>query len=300
MKSVLVTGASGFIGKAVAHALSMHGFDVHVCSSKPWQSSAFNTHVTDLLQPDAVYELFASVKPQYLVQLAWCTGHGSYWKDTANLDWLAANTHIARAFANNGGEYALFSGTSAEYNWTGKEPLDERSALSPASLYGAAKLASFISLESYFGQVGVGFGWARLFNPFGEHEDPRRLIPKICRRLIHGEEIYFDAGLEQRDFLHIDDLAEAFYCLLAARVQGAVNVGSGYAMSIRNVVEEVAVAAGRKELIHFSEEGKEKGDSVIVANINKLKIETGWKPARTFDKRILQTYAWWEKQEKNK
>jgi nucleoside-diphosphate-sugar epimerase len=300
MKKVLVTGASGFVGRAVASTLSRHGFEVHVCSSKPGLSSSFSFHEANLLNPEMVYELFARVKPTYLVQLAWCTGHGSYWKDVANLDWLCANTHIARAFTANGGEYALFAGTSAEYGWDTLAPLDEGAPLLPSSLYGGAKLGSYNSLSAYFSQVGLRFGWARLFNPFGENEDPRRLIPKICRKLIHGEHVHFDAGLEQRDFLHIDDLAEAFHSVMMHKIQGAVNIGSGEPVSIRDAVMSIASAAGRKDLVHFSDEGKERMSSIIVANIDKLKIETGWKPAHTFDNRILQTYSWWEKQEKNK
>jgi nucleoside-diphosphate-sugar epimerase len=300
MSSVLITGASGFIGKAIARAVAEIGLEVHACSSRPDAQQPYISHQVDLLDKNQVEQLFQDVKPTLLIQTAWCTAHGLYWTDEANLDWVSANNNIARAFIANKGEYAIFTGTSAEYSWEKNEPLAESAELKPVSLYGATKLSSFMSLNAFFAQVGVPMAWTRLFNPFGEFEDPRRLIPKMCNKILSGESIQFDAGLEQRDFLHIDDLASAYLSLVKHRVTGPVNVASGVPLTIREVVSTVAAAAGSPDLVHFAEANVLQKESIIFADVTKLMSKTDWKPLQTFNDRVRQTVDWWASQEKNK
>lgn len=300
MSSVLITGASGFIGRAIARAAAEAGLEVHACSSRQDSLHPYINHQVDLLDKAQVDQLFREVKPSLLIQTAWCTAHGVYWTDEANLDWVAANNHIARAFVANKGEYAIFTGTSAEYSWERNDPLAESAELKPVSLYGAAKLSSFISLNAFFGQAGIPMAWTRLFNPFGEFEDPRRLIPKITNKLLSGESIQFDAGLEQRDFLHIDDLASAYVNLIRYRVPGPVNVASGTPLTIREVVSTVAEAANRTDLVQFAEADALRKESMIFADVTKLTTMTDWKPFQTFKDRVRQTVNWWASQEKNK
>jgi nucleoside-diphosphate-sugar epimerase len=300
MSRVLITGAYGFIGRAIARAAAENGLEVHACSSRSDIQQPYITHQVDLLDKNQVDQLFREVKPALLIQTAWCTAHGAYWTDKANLAWVAANNNIAEAFISNKGEYAIFTGTSAEYSWEKNDPLSESAELKPVSLYGAAKLSSFISLNAFFAQAGVPMAWTRLFNPFGEFEDPRRLIPKICNKVLSGESIHFDAGMEQRDFLHIDDLASAYLSLTKHRVTGPVNVASGIPRAIREVVSTVATAACRPELVHFSQADGLQKESIIFADVTKLTSTTDWKPFQTFNDRVRQTINWWASKEKNK
>lgn len=298
MARLLITGASGFIGRAlIASLVERGGNDLHAVTwgtPKVSLSDRLSWHKCSLFDPGSVDALLAMLKPEALIQLAWCADHATYWKDPANFDWLSANLYIARAFVRQGGRRAVFAGTSAEYDWSGELPLKEfETPLKPQMLYGSCKLAAYWALKSFFEQEGVSWAWARFFNPFGPYEDRRRLIPKVCLKLLAGEELDFDAALSQRDFLHVDEVGSALAALALSEVQGPVNVGSGEGTRVRDVVATLARFAGHDGLVRFSEAAANA--DYIVADVTRLRDEVGWSSSWTLERRLQQTSQWWKK-----
>ena len=299
MPRLLITGASGFIGRALVDALvARPEYELHAVTwgtPKVPLSEQVTWHECSLLVHKSVDDLFAKLKPDSLIQLAWCADHATYWKDPANFDWLYANLNIARAFIRQGGRRAVFAGTSAEYDWSGQLPLNEfETPLKPQMLYGSCKLAAYWAIKGFFEQEGVSWAWARFFNPFGPYEDRRRLIPKVCLRLLAGEKQDFDAALSQRDFLHVDDVGSAIAALALSEVRGPVNVGSGIPLRIRNVVSAIAKHLGKEDLVSFSAKNSDEG--AVVADVARLRDEAGWSPSLTFEQRLAQTCDWWQSQ----
>jgi nucleoside-diphosphate-sugar epimerase len=298
MKKVLITGAGGFVGKAALQALTAAGsYEIHAVynTRQPAGQDGIVWHRANLLNEDEVTNLFAEVRPEGLMQLAWCSEHGVYWKDPANLDWLTANIHIARKFVEMGGKRCLFTGTSAEYDWTGSQALEEYTTpLRPVSLYGSCKLGLYWSLAGFFEQEKVSWSWARLFNPFGPGEDARRLIPKTCLRLLRGEQIDFDAGVSLRDFLPVADTGSAMVAVLQSGITGAVNIGSGQAVTIRELIEKLAVYCKRPDAVRFEAAPANAKKDIVVADTKRLRNECGWQPSMDLDKGLQQTCQWWE------
>jgi len=296
MPRLLITGASGFIGRSLIEALVVRGGDelhgVTWGTPKVPLSDRVSWHECSLLDPGSVDFLFEKLKPEVLIQLAWCADHATYWKDPANFDWLYANLNIARAFIRQGGRRAVFAGTSAEYDWSGQLPLNEfKTPLKPQMLYGSCKLAAYWSIKGFFEQEGVSWAWARFFNPFGPYEDRRRLIPKVCLRLLAGEKQDFDAALSQRDFLHVDDVGSALAALALSEVQGPVNVGNGAPTRVREVVSTLARLMRKDDLVSFSATGG--GADAVVADVTRLREEVSWLPSRTMEERLQHTCDWW-------
>jgi nucleoside-diphosphate-sugar epimerase len=298
MARLLITGASGFIGRAlIASLVARGGNELHAVTwgtPKLPLSDLVSWDECSLLDPGSVDRLFEKLKPEVLIQLAWCADHAIYWKDCANFDWLSASLNIARAFVRHGGRRAVFAGTSAEYDWSGQLPLKEfETPLKPQMLYGSCKLAAYWALKSFFEQEGVSWAWARFFNPFGPYEDRRRLIPKVCLKLLAGEELDFDAARSQRDFLHVDEVGSALAALALSEVQGPVNVGSGERTRVRDVVAILARFTGNDGLVNFSEIiGPEYN---IVADVTRLRDEVGWTSSWSLEGRLQQTFQWWKK-----
>jgi nucleoside-diphosphate-sugar epimerase len=301
MSRLLVTGASGFVGRALVESLGARGgYELHATT---WGAPRvplprqLTWHECNLLETHSVQYLFERLKPTMLIHLAWCADHATYWKDHSNFDWLYANLNIARSFVLNGGKRALFAGSSAEYDWSSNLPLKETTTpLKPQLLYGSCKAAAFVALQSFFSQEGVSWAWVRLFNPFGPHEDRRRLIPRVCTKLIAGEKISFDNALSSRDFLHIDDVGAALTAIALTEVQGPVNVASGAPARIRDVVAALARIMQKEHLVHFSSSGSLP--DTVVADVARLREEVHWTPLRTFEERLQQTCDWWRCQSK--
>lgn len=297
MNRILVIGASGFVGKATLQALlKKEAGEAHAVyfNRHPQEWENVTWHKANVLDESDIARLMVEVMPTHLVQLAWCAEHGVYWKDHNNLAWLTAGIQIARHFVKQGGQRCLFLGTSAEYDWSGSLPLHEfTSLLKPQGLYGGSKLGLYWALNKFFEQEGISWVWGRLFNPFGAGEDPRRLIPKTCIRLLKGEHIQFDAGLSLRDFLHVNDVGSALATALLSTVTGPVNIGSGEAIAIREVISGIAANYGRTELVSFEPAMANTLPDAVIADVNRLQNECGWKAGKGFDQRLKETCEWW-------
>jgi nucleoside-diphosphate-sugar epimerase len=296
MPRLLITGASGFIGRALVEALlTGSGNELHAVTlgvpNVPL-SKEVTWHECNLLDQKSVDSLLAQYMPEVLIHLAWCADHATYWKDPMNFDWLCATLNIAHAFVRQGGRRAVFAGTSAEYDWSVQSPLKEfETPLNPQMLYGSCKLAAYWAIKGFFEQEGISWAWARFFNPFGPYEDRRRLIPKVCLKLLADDKLEFDAALSQRDFLHVDDVGSALAALALSEVQGPVNVASGAPISVRHVVVTLGRLMGKDNSVSFS--SAEGVADAVVADVTRLRDKVGWMPSQTFEERLLETCDWW-------
>ncbi len=286
MKRVLVTGATGFIGRHTPRLLAERGYEVHAVGSKD----------ADLLDPSAVESLIADIRPSHLLHFAWYAVPGKFWTAPENAAWVEASIRLLRTFADHGGERATMSGSCAEYDWTGSGRLAERETpLRPATYYGACKHALATVGEGLAAEHGFGFAWGRIFFAYGPHEQPGRLVSQVAEALVKGEPAPTSEGTQRRDFLHARDVAGAFVALLDSDVTGAVNIGSGAAVPVRDVVSQIAAAAGRPELVRWGEVRSRPGDPPLIeADMARLRDEVGWKPSLTLEEGIRETVEWWK------
>jgi len=297
-RTVLLTGASGFVGQPASHALLARGFEVHAISrrARPATGNGITWHNADLLDANARREVFARARPTHLVHLAWYVEHGKFWTAPQSADWLEASLDLLRLFGENGGRRAVLSGTSAEYDWARDSmvPVRETDPCRPSTPYGRAKLALFERGSKLAEETGFSFAWARFFLMFGFGEDPRRFIPLIVHGLLAGEPIALTSGRQVRDFLDTRDVGAALAGILESAIRGPVNVGSGRGTSLREAGAMLAAITGRSEkLLQFGalldREGEPKS---LVAGITRLTGETGYKLNRTLEQRLGEYVEW--------
>jgi len=298
-KKVLLTGAAGFIGARCLPPLIEKGYEVHAVTSQP-VPAASDAHITwhccDLLDPAACARLAETVRPSHLLHLAWVAVPGKFWSSPDNLRWLAAGVHLVDAFYCSGGQRALGTGTCAEYAW-GPGDCDERTTpLHPDTVYGRCKLALGLALEAAATVHGGSAAWARLFFPYGPGEPAERLIPAVIRGLLQGTPVDCTHGRQIRDFVYVDDVATALVALLDGEGQGTFNVGSGTGMTLRDVAAAITARLGQADLIRFGARQPPRGDPErVVANIDRLKRQTGWQPVYGIEAGIDATIAAWRK-----
>lgn len=275
MKRVLVTGATGFIGRHALAPLRAAGHEVHAVARTPGDDPGVTWHAADLLQsPDVVRE----VAPDALLHLAWYAEHGTFWTAPENARWVEASLALLRAF---GGTRVVMAGSCAEYDWTtGAERLAEDAPLAPATLYGESKDALRSAAEAYAGEAGLSFAWGRVFFLFGPGEHPDRLVPAVLAPLLRGEPAPTTSGEQVRDFLDAPQVAQAFCALLDSDVRGPVNVASGRGVAVRDLVATLAEHAGRPDLVRLGAIPQRPGEPpFIVADTRRLNEEVGWRPA---------------------
>ena len=298
-RRVLVTGASGFIGRHALQPLVRRGLEVHAVTSRapppPAGCAEVRWHRADLLDPHAHAGLLAQVGPTDLLHLAWYAEHGRFWTSTENLRWSAATIAFVQAFAEAGGRRAVLAGSCAEYRWGDAGPCVEGvTPLEPATLYGSAKNATRALLEAAAGPLGIELAWGRVFLLYGPNEAPGRLVASVARALVAGERAKTGDGTQVRDFLHVADVGRAFAALLDSGVTGAVNIGSGDGRPMRDVIEMIGDAAGRSDLLDIGAFPPREGDPPqLVADVGRLRDEVGFVPSIGLRDGIGRTVAWW-------
>jgi nucleoside-diphosphate-sugar epimerase len=295
MKRVLVTGASGFLGRHCLPILVAKGYDVHGLSRRPPVTTLPEIcwHELDLLKPGYPGELFSKVRPNYLLHLAWYAVPGKFWEAQENVEWVRGSLEVLRAFAENGGMRMVAAGSCAEYDCSAGECTEHKTPLRPTTLYGTSKHALERIIHSSSRQTNLSSAWGRIFFLYGPHEHPSRLVAYAVRALLRSEPALCSEGKQILDFMHVADAASAFVALLESEVQGPVNIGSGNPVAVRDVLQEIGQQLGRLALIRFGARSSVSESHQCWANTERLVNEVGWTPQYDLTRGITQTIEWW-------
>lgn len=292
---IVVTGATGFVGRRVLGPLVERGFRVTALGRhRPGNDGVDFRHV-DLLNPGEGLACLRELRATHLLHLAWCAVPGLFWTSPENIAWSNASLRLLDAFAAAGGRRALLVGTCAEYDWTTSVLSEAGSPCLPSTLYGAAKYGTYLMADRLAAQAGVSLAWARLFYMYGPGETGGRLVSDACNALLAGRRFAASSGVQRRDYIHVDDVAGSLAAIVSSAVTGPVNVGLGDAPSVRAILEEVARAAGnRLDLLEFGAQALRPNDPpVIEADVKRLRDEVGFRPRFTLAEGMANTVQWW-------
>lgn len=299
---VLVTGASGFIGRHCLPDLQRRGYDVHAVSSREASNGASGAtwHTADLLEPGAAERIVAEVEPTHLLHLAWIVAPGELISSPLNVRWVQVGADLVGAFQRLGGERVVVCGSAYEYDWRYGYCSEELTPLAADTLYGASKNALHYLFDGMLGGSSTSLAWARVFFLYGPHEHPARLVPSVIRSLLAGEAAACSHGRQVRDYLHVADVASALVTLVDSDLAGAANVCSGVPVTLREVVLSVGAKLGHPDLIKLGAIPARANDApLVVGDPNRLH-ELGWQPRYDLDSGLDDTIAWWREESADK
>ncbi|HWI73008.1 MAG TPA: NAD-dependent epimerase/dehydratase family protein [Baekduia sp.] len=257
---LLVTGASGFVGAAVARHALARGLRVTALvgpASRLGRLAAYARDLevvrADVADPAALGAAVARARPDVCIHLA---AVGAVVRDDDLGRLWAVNAlapgHLARALAGSGATRLVTAGSSSEYG-TVDGPMDEAMACAPDDPYGVAKLAGGLLARAAARETGLQAAHLRLFSVYGPGEDPRRLVSSVAAALLAGRPVDLTPGEQVRDFVHVDDVAEALlHAATAPGIDGlTANVGTGVQTTVRALCEHLAALTGGRELLRF-------------------------------------------------
>jgi nucleoside-diphosphate-sugar epimerase len=296
---ILVTGASGFIGRQVLSALSSTGVAVEAVSRRRIVPAPFcRWHEADLLAPGVAGDLIEQTRPTHVLHLAWCVEHGRFWTDPANLDFAAATLALARACAKQGIARFVAAGTCYEYDWPEDGNCSEATtALAGHSLYDISKDACRRTLARFFELETIEFAWARLFFLYGPYETASRLVASLARALVCGEPALCSPGRAIRDFIDVRDAGHALAALTLSSATGPVNIAAGQAVTVADVAKTLGRLAGRPDLVRLGALPDRAGEPPrIVADVSRLRHEVSFQPARSLETGLADALSFWSQQ----
>ena len=301
MKTVILTGASGFIGRQAIAPLLERNYRVHaVSTAQPTEDLIFENvtwHQVNLLDERETGAMCEKIKATHLLHFAWYVEHGKFWNAPENKIWLDASIGLIEQFKASGGERIVAAGTCAEYEWDKDAILsEEKTPLKPQNYYGECKL----ELQKRLAEMEISQAWGRIFFLFGENEHPRRLIASVINSLVQNEYADCSHGQQIRDFMYVRDASDAFAALLDSNIQSAVNIASGKARTITEIVLQTADLLGKRELVRFGKiPAGENEPEGIVADTRRLREELGWSERYGIKRGLEQTIEFWKNYENN-
>lgn len=273
MKTVLLTGATGFVGRQIHKRLLDQGHDVVVVIRPgsgdrlmPGQSVSRIVETPDLFSESEDWWADKLAGVEAVIHAAWYVEWRKYTDSDINFDCVSGTLAMARGAAKSGVRHFVGVGTCMEYLLPSTE-LTIDSVLSPTTLYSACKLSVYHMLSEYFSKLDLTFSWCRLFYLYGEGENPSRLVPYVRERLSRGEIAKLSAGTQVRDFLDVGKAGAMIADVITTGQPGAINICSGQPTTIRQLVEFIADEYGRRDLLEFGAAVVHPSDPAAVVGV---------------------------------
>ena len=234
---VVVTGASGYIGRHVVKAFLDQGHSVIACDIdyKGLDERAGIVHADIFSGKENLFDELG--KPDLIVHLAW--RHGFVHNAQAHMEYLSSHYMFLRNMVLAGCKRIAVMGTMHEIGyWEG--PIDEKTPCTPLSLYGVAKNALRQAMVLLSKEQDFKLYWLRAYYIYGDNLRGNSVFSKLQQAEIDGKkEFPFTSGKNKYDFIHVDALAKQ---IVAATTQdtvtGIINVCSGNPISLGEKMEE--------------------------------------------------------------
>lgn len=312
---ILVTGGAGYIGGTVARTLLAEGNQVTVLDNFCHSKRAALPPGAELVEGDLadaplVLQILQQGRFDGVMHFAALIEAGESMKQPSLYfqNNTAATLNLLQCLVESETMRLVFSSTAACYGEPRRTPIQEDDPLDPTNVYGESKLLVERMLRWFHSQAGLRYASLRYFNVagaiegYGEaHEPESHLIPNILDAAmglrdtirIFGEDYPTKDGTCVRDYIHVQDLADAHLLALRSLEQQEMaiyNIGNGQGFTVREVIASVERVTGRK--VPVVVEPRRAGDpAVLVASSSKIQRELGWKPNFPELDAIVQT-AW--------
>lgn len=305
-KTVLVTGATGFIGANLAHRLVEEGHDVHLLVRKntshfPWRIADIYDQVRmQFYTPhdiESIDRIFAIANPEWVFHLA---AHGAYSWQIDKQQILESNyvltAQLLDAAVAHGVKSFVNTGTSSEYGLKDHAPKEDE-PLEPLSYYAATKAGATTLCRFTARAHDINIPTLRLYSVFGPYEQPNRLMPNLIACGFTGNWPHLVDENCAHDFVYVEDAVNA-YLLAAQRTGGdpgaVFNVGTGIQTSLKEVATLAKDLMGIESAPTFSSMPNRTWDNdVWVCDHTKVETELNWRPQFSFSDGFKKMIRWY-------
>lgn len=256
MSLVLVTGATGFVGRQVVEFLALQRVEMRLVLRNPiphWLGQVPRIEKI-IMSPDIFAEDTSWWKRTLsgvdtVIHMAWFAEPGKYLQSEINLDCLVGTLRLAQGCVEAEVRRFVGIGTCFEYDLSGNTPIGPSAPLLPLSVYAASKTAAYLTLTQIFSSHQLEFVWCRLFYLYGEGERAERLVPYLRQKLRLGESAELTSGTQVRDFLDVKDAGRMIAEVARSPFQGVKNICSGIPVTVKQLAEKIADEYGRRDLL---------------------------------------------------
>jgi dTDP-glucose 4,6-dehydratase len=315
LKRVLVTGGAGFIPS---------NFIRWLLANTPWEIVSLDAltyagnleNLADVMSHERLSFVHGDVRDEVLVRDV-----------VENVDVIvnaAAESHVEKSIRDGASEFVttnvegtqilldavrdhpverfILISSSEVYGTAERDPMDEEHPLNPRSPYAATKAGADRLAYSYFVTYELPVVIVRPFNNYGPRQHPEKVVPRFITQALRDEPLTIHGdGHASRDWLFVDDDAEAIATLIGAPVEDVagevVNVATGVDLTVEEIADKVLAALDRPASLK-AHVGERPGQvDRHIGSTDKLARLTGWRARTSFDEGLARTVAWYRENE---
>ena len=311
MKRVLVTGGAGFISSGfVRHLLAATPYEVVSLDALTYAGNLEN--LADVMAHERLSFVHGDIRDKDLVRQL-----------VAEVDVIvnaAAESHVEKSIEEGASEFVttnvegtqilldairetpverfILISSSEVYGTAEYAPMDEEHPLNPRSPYAATKAGADRLVYSYFTTYDLPVVIVRPFNNYGPRQHPEKVIPRFITQALTDQQLTIHGdGHARRDWLHVDDDAEAIEAIIVADIDAiageVINVATGVDLSVSQVADAVLDAVGKPDsLKSYIDERLGQVDRHI-GSTDKAERLVGWRARTSFEEGLARTVEWY-------
>jgi UDP-glucose 4-epimerase len=299
-RTVLVTGAAGFIGSALCRRLvslghRVVGYDNLSRGRREYLPTSVQLLEGDIRDAAGVREAIAAARPDCVIHLAAmhfipdCVARP---QETIDVN-VEGTRRVLDSCRGGSVKSIVFASTAAVYRPSTDPCVEDVTPLGPLEVYGESKLAGEQLASGFHRETGTPISILRLFNAIGRNETNPHVIPHIFDSLGASDAVKLGNLTPRRDYVDTRDIAEAL--VLAADYASGLdvfNVGTGMAHSVQDIVEHLGVILGRPiAALQDPARMRTSERMVLVADIERIRRVTGWSPRFSLDETLVDMVA---------
>jgi UDP-glucose 4-epimerase len=286
-RTVLVTGAAGFVGSALCRRLDalghrVVGYDNLSRGRREYLPEGVHLVEGDIRDRERFASLVADSRPDWLVHLAAmhfipeCIARPA---ETMEVN-AEGTRRVLDACRGSAVSSVVVASSAAVYAPVDGPCLEGSTPLAPLEVYGESKVAAEELAQSFFGDTGVPTTVLRLFNAIGRHETNPHVLPHILSSLRTSNDVELGNTAPRRDYVDTRDIAEAIVTASASAVGlRTFNVGTGEAHSVDDVVAALRRLLGAPiRIVRDPSRVRATERMLLLADIGRIRTETGWSP----------------------
>lgn len=287
MKTAVLTGGTGFLGFWLLKELVKNNIFVYVIVRKNSKRLGRLNGVSGIeiieLDMEEIYNLPKFISSaDVFYHLAWEGERNDFSSQLKNITQAVNAMQAAHKIGVN---KFIMTGSQAEYGICSQE-VDENSPVNPNTAYGACKVACYNILRVLSEQIALPLTWVRIFSVYGEGDNPNTLISYLFRCFKEMETPKLTRGDQLWDFLYVEDAAAALYLLGEKSNYGLYNLAFGESRPLKEFIIEARDLVSPDSELDFGM-NLPANTPELMANVDKIKSELGWKPFVSFRDGIL-------------